>query len=113
MTTTTSGSETFDAFQSTLQPLGDLHGQHSQLEAWTAFTHDAVTWSDRANAYIQDNSKLSQIMDGIDRIFGHQSAAGLVVKTVLLHMSLNVVADWPQTASLTEAESRQYIDGIG
>jgi hypothetical protein len=84
---------------------------HSQLEAWAAFTHDAVTWSDRANAYIQDNSKLSQIMDGIGRIFGHQSAAGLVVKTVLLHMSLNVVADWPQTASLTEAESRQYIDG--
>jgi len=85
--------------------------ERSQLKAWMAFTHDAITWSDEANTYIQDNGKLSQIMAGIDRIFGHDTAAALVVKAVLLHMSLNVVADWPQTAPLTKAEIRQYIDG--
>lgn len=90
-------------------PVADA--DRSQLEAWMAFTHEAIIWSDEAGTYIQDNGKLPEIMEGIDRIFGHQSAAGLVVKTVLLHMSINVVADWPQTAPLTEAESRQYIDG--
>ena len=80
------------------------------MEEWIAFTHEAIIWSDEAKITIQDNRQLPKIVDGINRIFGHNSAAALVVKTVLLHLSINVVEDWPQAAPLTDAETRQFID---
>jgi hypothetical protein len=83
---------------------------HSHVEEWIAFTHEAIVWSDEAKITIQDNRQLPKIIDGINRIFGHNSAVALVVKTVLLHLSINVVEDWPQAAPLTDAETRQFID---
>jgi hypothetical protein len=83
---------------------------YSHVEDWIAITNEAITWANEAKIYIQDNHKLPKIIDGIDRIFDHNTAAALVVKTVLLHMSINVVEDWPQMAPLTEAETSQFID---
>ena len=80
------------------------------MEDWIAFTNEAIAWTDETKTYIQDNRKLPKILNGIDRIFGHNTAAALVVKTVLLHISVNVVNDWPQAAPLTEAEIIQFID---
>ena len=80
------------------------------MEEWIAFTHEAIVWSDEAKITIQDNRQLPKIIDGINRIFGHNSAVALVVKTVLLHLSINVVEDWPQAAPLNDAETRQFID---
>lgn len=83
---------------------------YSHVEEWFVFTYNAITWEDEAGIYIQDNRKLPKIIDDIDRIFGHNTAAALVVKTVLLHMSINVVEDWPQAAPLTDVESTHFVD---
>lgn len=97
----------------TLHSLGfavtDAYDAH--IEPWAGVTMTALTQHGETAEAIQDNRKLPEIVAGIDRLFGAQSAAALVVKGVLLHMSLDVVADWPQTASLTQHETRQYIDG--
>lgn len=80
----------------------------TDLEAWALLTDNAITHADGED--IQDNRQLPQIISGIDRIFGHHSPAALVIKTVLFHMSIDVLAQWPQTAPLTDAEIQQYID---
>jgi hypothetical protein len=43
-------------------------------------------------------------------LFGRNTPAALIVKTVLLHMSIDVVEDWPQAAPLGEGEIREYLD---
>ena len=53
---------------------------------------------------IQENRALPQILTGGEQLFGRGFAAGLIVQAVLLQQSLNVVAEWPNAASLTEAE---------
>lgn len=83
---------------------------HAHVQDWISLTNEAITWSDEANIYIQDNRQLPKIVDGIDRIFGHHTAAALLVKAVLLHISINVVKDWPQAAPLTTAETNRFVD---
>lgn len=53
---------------------------------------------------LPDNRTLPEILQGIDHLFGAGSHAALIVQAVLLHQSLNVVPEWPNPASLTEAE---------
>jgi hypothetical protein len=55
----------------------------------------------------QDNRKLPEILAGIDAMF--QPPAALIIKTILLHMSINVVDDYPYTAALSDAEIGSYI----
>jgi hypothetical protein len=78
------------------------------IETWTAWTANSITKHPQTNEDIQDNSRLPEIMEGIDRLFGVDAA--LVIKAVLFHMSIDVVSEWPQAAPLTQAEIRQYID---
>jgi hypothetical protein len=80
------------------------------IEAWFLFTDGAITRRGNTSIYIQDNRKLPEIIGGIERLFGYNTPAALVVKTVLLHMSINVVEAWPQSAPLSETEIRQYLD---
>ena len=82
----------------------------SLIREWICVTENAVTREAKSEDYIQDNSKLPEIVDGIERMFGRNTPAALVVRAVLLHMSINVVKDWPQTAPLFEAEIRKHID---
>ena len=56
------------------------------------------------NGHLPDNRTLPDILQGIDHLFGAGSHAALIVQAVLLHQSLNVVPEWPNPASLTEAE---------
>jgi hypothetical protein len=85
-------------------------GNREQLDAWAGLTATAAAWDERGEA-IQDNRRLPEIMAGLEALFGRDTPAALVLKTVLLHISLTVVRAWPQTAPLTEAEIKQYIDG--
>lgn len=89
-------------------PVTDAYQSH--VEDWITLTNKAIIWSDEAGTSIQDNRQLPEIIAGIERIFGHNTAAALLVKTVLLHLSIDVVEDWPQAAPLTEAETRQFVD---
>ena len=56
-----------------------------------------------------DNQKLPHILIGIDNLFGRNTPASLITKTVLLHISLDVDPFYPTPAPLTEDEARRYI----
>jgi hypothetical protein len=79
------------------------------IEVWSEFTHSAVRASKSHAEPIQDNEKLPEILAGIDRMFGESAPAGLIVKGVLLHMSINVIRDWQQAAPLTDEEIKKYV----
>ena len=80
------------------------------FKEWFALVNTAITKRDGVMDCVQDNRKLPAIIDGIEHLFGHGTPAALVVKTVLLHFSINVVAEWPQVAPLTEIEIKKYVD---
>ena len=80
------------------------------INSWSIMTYSSVTTSEKLSEPVQDNSRLPEILDGIDKLFGKNSPAALIVKTVLLHMSINVVDEWPQAAPLSDNEIASYID---
>jgi hypothetical protein len=87
-----------------------IDGSASEIDAWAALTSQAVTKHRELNEDVQDNQRLPEIVTGIERLFGQETATGLIVRAVLLHMSVNVLTQWPQFAPLTEHEIRQYLD---
>jgi hypothetical protein len=80
-----------------------------QLGPWSQLVLSAIRTSTESSEPVQDNAKLPEILAGVERMFG-PSAGALIVKAVLLHMSIDVVIDWPQAAPLTEAEIQSYVD---
>ncbi len=74
------------------------------IEAWTQLVLGASVAAPDGKGLIQDNRLVPEILDGVDRLFGGGSAAALIVQAVMLHQSLNVVPEWPNPGSLTEAE---------
>lgn len=80
------------------------------IDAWSDSTKSAITFSSDCGTDIQDNSKLPEIISGIESMYGANSPASLIVEGVLLHMSLNVVIDYPQAAPLNDSEIREYIN---
>jgi hypothetical protein len=74
------------------------------LDPWTRLVLGASVAAPDGKGLIQDNRALPEILQGIEGLFGAGSAAGLIVEAVLLHQSLNVVPEWPNPGSLTEAE---------
>lgn len=79
------------------------------IDAWSEFTYSAVITPAGAREPIQDNRKLAEILSGINQLFGRNSPGALIVKTVLLHMSINVVKEWPQAVPLSMHEIVKYI----
>jgi hypothetical protein len=80
------------------------------FDAWAALTCSAIKPHPDLDQPIQDNDQLPAILAGIDDLFGAKSPAALIVKTVLLHMSITVLEEWPQAAPLTDEEIQSYID---
>jgi hypothetical protein len=80
------------------------------IDEWVALTKAATMKPAKTSIDIQDNRKLPEILNGIERLFGRNTPAAMIVKTVLLHMSIDVVEDWPQAAPLGEGEIREYLD---
>ncbi len=80
------------------------------IDSWVTLTHNAVVYRADLQEIVQDNRKLSQIVLGIDRLFGVQAPAGLIVKGVLLHISIVANLDYPNVAPLTDEEVQRYID---
>jgi len=81
----------------------------ARLEAWTQLVLGASTEAPDGKGSIQDNRLLPEIISGIEQLFGAGSAAALIVQSVMLHQSLNVVPEWPNPGSLSEPELPQCI----
>jgi hypothetical protein len=81
-----------------------------QIVSWSEYTQQAYIVREGASAPTPDNQKLPQILQGIDALFGKNSAGAFITKTVLLHISLAVDPFYPTPAPLTEAEIKQHID---
>jgi len=79
------------------------------IALWSELTYSAIKTSADFPGPIQDNAKLLEILSGIERMFGEATPTALIVKCVLLHMSINVVSDWPQASPLTEEEIKSYV----
>jgi hypothetical protein len=77
---------------------------------WSPLTSSATKIAENFPGSIQDNAKLPEILTGLEKMFGQDTPAAFVVKTVLLHMSINVVRDWPQAAPMTEDELKRHIN---
>jgi len=91
-----------------LPRLGFATNNAKNIDSWAALTASAIIKHRQTAEDIQANSRLPEIMEGIDQIFSRDAA--LVIKAVLFHMSIDVVKQWPQAAPLTTAEIRAYID---
>lgn len=79
------------------------------LADWCALTHDAVIYDEDLQEWIQDNRRLSEIVAGIDRLFGAHTPAGWIIRAVLLHISLVTDPDYPIPAPLRDAELRRFM----
>lgn len=80
---------------------------HERIDYWRQYTAQAYIAGDAAPK--PDNQKLPGILIGIDNLFGQNTAAALITRTVLLHISLSVDPFYPTPAPLTEEEIRRYI----
>lgn len=81
------------------------------FDNWIKFVNSAKFESTkRPGDYVPDNTKVGEIYEGIDGLYGKGSPAALIVKGVLLHQSINAVKEWPQTAPLNEEQIHSFID---
>ncbi len=81
----------------------------SLIESWSELTRNAFIISDGDAAPKPDNSKLPEILSGIDQLFGEDAPAALITKGALLHVSLNIDPFYPTPAPLTSDEIKCFI----
>ena len=79
------------------------------IDDWSEFTRSAIVMLEDSSDYTQDNSKLPIIISGIDRMFGNDSPATLIIKTILFHLSIDM-GFWPPVTPLTNVEVKRYIN---
>lgn len=77
---------------------------YTDLESWSELTLKAVKGSK------VDNQSLPVIMDQLDSMLGQHSASNRIVKIILLHHSIDILKDWPQSDPLSETEVMQMFD---
>jgi hypothetical protein len=80
------------------------------IDDWSDFTRSSTTKPANFPDYVQDNFKLPEILAGIERMFGHDAPAALIVKTILFHLSIDM-QPWPPVTPLTNEEVGRYLDG--
>ena len=74
------------------------------IDPWTRLVLGASTAAADGRGPVPDKRALPEILQGSEQLFGTGSAAALIVQTVLLHQSLDVVPEWPNPGSLADAE---------
>ncbi len=80
------------------------------INSWSEYTVQAFIAGDGASAPTPDNRKLLEIFAGLDQLYGQNTPATLITKTVLLHISLDVDPFYNTPAPLTENEIKCSID---
>jgi hypothetical protein len=78
------------------------------IHTWSESTNQAFIAGDAGP--LPDNRKLPGVLAGIEQLYGANTLATLIVKTVLLHISLHVDDMYATPAPLTKEEAKQYID---
>ena len=73
-------------------------------------TWSAVKFDESSGEDIQDNQRLPSILAGLKNLFGANTPAALIIKSVLLHWSIITVVDWPPKTPLSDEEMARYID---
>jgi hypothetical protein len=81
----------------------------SIIDEWDSYTRSALTRLENSTEIIQDNRKLPQIIDGINRMFGKNTPAALILKTILLHLAIDMDF-WPPPSPLTDEEVIRYVN---
>lgn len=76
---------------------------------WSQDTSQACIEGEGDAPPIPDNRKLSRILSGIEQLYGANAPAALIVKTILLHISLDVDEHYPTPAPLTKDEIKLHI----
>lgn len=96
----------------TLPNLGfPVEGEYQTLiDPWSEFTHQAFVKSLINKSPKPDNRKLPKILSDIDLMFGRNTPAALITKTVLLHISLTVDKNYPTPSQLTKKETKEFIN---
>ena len=79
------------------------------IDDWSEFTRSSITKPENFPDYVQDNLKLPEILAGIEHMFGHNTPAALIIKTILFHLSIDM-QPWPPATPLTDEEVRRYLD---
>ncbi len=93
-----------------LQSNGFVQVDEDRLLEWCDLTRSAIKIDEETGQEVQDNSRFDLICEGIEGLFGHNSPASLILKSVLFHMSIDVVTDWPQVTPLDDASLKKYVD---
>ena len=91
-------------------PITDKY--HELVDAWSELTYNASIDTGGGAAPKPDNRKFPEILAGINQLFGENSPAALITKTVLLHISLSVDINYPTPSPLTLTEAERYIGPI-
>lgn len=78
------------------------------IDDWSKFTFSAITKLGDSPDDVQDNDKLPEILAGIEQMFGKNTPAALILKTVLLHLSIDMNS-WPPPTPLTDEEVKKHV----
>jgi hypothetical protein len=81
----------------------------SLIDVWDQFTRSAITKLKNVSDNVQDNGKIPLILNGIERMFGQDTPAALIIKTILFHLSVNMDL-WPPPNPLTDDEIKSYFN---
>ena len=82
---------------------------HERIAEWSKYTAGAYLLGAADSSPRPDNRKLPAILMGIDNLFGQDSPAALITKTVLLHISPAVDPFYPTPAPLIDQEIKRFI----
>ncbi len=81
-----------------------------RIGQWSKYAAGAFILAESHGTPKPDNRKLPGILIGIDNLFGKNTPAALITKTVLLHISPAIDPHYPTPAALTDNEIKRYID---
>jgi hypothetical protein len=79
------------------------------IGSWSEYTTLAFIPGEGDTSPTPDNRKLPGILQGINQMFGEDTPAALIVRTVLLHISLHVDDQYPTPAPLSMDEAQLYV----
>ncbi|MBK8022106.1 MAG: hypothetical protein IPK19_11935 [Chloroflexi bacterium] len=87
-----------------------LDADAAQLKDWAAMTASALTEHPDEDTLMHDHRRLPEIVGGIHILWGKGTPAAAIVKSVLFHMSIDAIPEYPTATPLTDAEVALYVD---